>query len=39
MPAFEGPLPADGPPPGDELLHVIHASRDRWGQGNHGHAA
>jgi hypothetical protein len=33
MPAFEGPLPADGPPLGDELLHVIHASRDRWGQG------
>jgi hypothetical protein len=33
MPAFEGPLPADGPPPGDELLHLIHASRDRWGQG------
>jgi hypothetical protein len=33
MPAFEGLLPADGPPPGDELLHVIHASRDRWGQG------
>jgi hypothetical protein len=33
MPAFEGSLPADGPPPGDELLHVIHASRDRWGQG------
>ena len=33
MPAFEGPLPADGPPPGDELLHLIHASRDRWGRG------
>ncbi len=33
MPAFEGPLPADGPPPSDELLHLIHAGRDRWGQG------
>ena len=34
MPAFEGPLPADGPPPSDELLHLIHAGRDRWGRGS-----
>jgi hypothetical protein len=33
MPAFEGPLPADGPPPGDEVLRLLHASRDRWGPG------
>ena len=33
MPPFEGPLPADGPPPGGEVLRLMHDSRDRWAPG------
>ncbi len=33
MPAFDGPLPADGPPVSDEVLHLMYASPDRWAPG------
>jgi hypothetical protein len=33
MPAGEGPLPADGLPTSDEMLHRLHASPDRWAPG------
>ena len=33
MPAFDGPMPADGPPVSDEVLHLMYASPDRWAPG------
>lgn len=33
MPAPDEPLPADGPDADDEVLHLLHASRDRWTPG------
>jgi hypothetical protein len=33
MPAFDGPMAADGPPVSDEVLHLLHASPDRWAPG------
>ena len=33
MPASDGPLPADGPSPGDEVLRLLHSGPDRWSPG------
>ncbi len=33
MPSADGPLPADGPPPGDEVLRLLHSGPDRWSPG------
>ena len=33
MPAFDGPMTADGPPVSDEVLHLMYASPDRWAPG------
>ena len=33
MPADPEPRPADGPPISDAVLHLLHASRDRWAPG------
>jgi hypothetical protein len=33
MPPDSEPVPADGPAASDEVLHLLHASRDRWTPG------
>jgi hypothetical protein len=33
MPPDAEPLPADAPPATDEVLHLLHAGRDRWAPG------
>ncbi len=33
MPASGGLLPAGGPPPDDEVLHLLHSGPDRWPTG------
>jgi len=33
MPPDVEPVPADGPTASDEVLHLLHASRDRWAPG------
>jgi hypothetical protein len=33
MPASDPPIPADGPPASDEVLHLLYASLDRWAPG------
>jgi hypothetical protein len=33
MPSFDGPMSADAPPASDEVLHLLHASPDRWAPG------
>ena len=33
MPTDPEPRPADGPPVSDAVLHLLHASRDRWAPG------
>src|SRR6266536_3540497 len=33
MPSFDGPRSADAPPASDEVLHLLHASPDRWAPG------
>ena len=33
MPAPDPPVPADGPPASDEVLHLLYSSPDRWAPG------
>jgi hypothetical protein len=33
MPSSDGPLPADGPPAGDEVLRLLQSGPDRWSPG------